>query len=290
MLDFIAPACFALGIPLLGFALLGPQSQTARVIAVAMGLATALRYMLWRWSAPLPDATWLEILWSHGFLLAETASTISGALVMVFLSRTIDRSPEADAGAHSPLLGAPVDVFICTYNEGYEILERTIIGALRIDHSDLRVWVLDDGARDWVRDLAAELGAKYVRRVKGKHAKAGNVNNGLQPALANGRPPEFVLLLDADFVANRRIGHWTLGEANVATDPTKAQTPEDSSTRIPTEWTPIGRDVPYEQRLMSRIRALLATPGAEPADAPQPLPAPSAEPATAGIPVADAAR
>ena len=96
--------------------------------------------------------------------------------------------------------------------------------------------------------------------------------------------------VDRGFVANRRIGHWTLGEANVATDPTKAQTPEDTSTRIPTEWTPIGRDVPYEQRLMSRIRALLATPGTEPADVPQPLPAPSAEPATAGIPVADAAR
>jgi len=253
MLDFIAPACFALGIPLLGFALLGPQSQTARVIAVAMGLATALRYMLWRWSAPLPDATWLEILWSHGFLVAETASTISGALVMVFLSRTIDRSPEADAGAQSPLQQAPVDVFICTYNEGYEILERTILGALRIEHPDLRVWVLDDGARDWVRDLAAELGAKYVRRVQGKHAKAGNVNNGLAHALATGRPPEFVLLLDADFVANRRILTRTLPLFTPA-DVGIVQTPQHFFNADPLQTNLLmARDWPDEQRFFFNV-------------------------------------
>jgi cellulose synthase (UDP-forming) len=103
-----------------------------------------------------------------------------------------------------------VDVFICTYNEGPEILERTILGTTRIAHADLRVWVLDDGARDWVRDLAGELGALYVRRVKGRHAKAGNVNNGLAHALATGRRPEFILLLDADFVAARHILARTL--------------------------------------------------------------------------------
>jgi hypothetical protein len=96
--------------------------------------------------------------------------------------------------------------------------------------------------------------------------------------------------VDRGFVANRRIGHWTLGESTVATDPTKAQAKDDDSTRIPTDWTPIGRDVPYEQRLMGRIRSLLANPGEAPATAPQPLPAPAAEPATAGVPVADAVR
>ena len=48
-------------------------------------------------------------------------------------------------------------------------------------------------------------------RVKGKHAKAGNVNNGLRLALATERPPEFILLLDADFVARPNILERTLG-------------------------------------------------------------------------------
>jgi cellulose synthase (UDP-forming) len=47
--------------------------------------------------------------------------------------------------------------------------------------------------------------------VKGKHAKAGNVNNGLLHALATGRRPEFILLLDADFVPSVNILKRTLG-------------------------------------------------------------------------------
>ena len=57
--------------------------------------------------------------------------------------------------------------FIATYNEDYDILERTIVGAMAIAHPDLRGWVLDDGARPWVRDLARELGALYRFRIKG---------------------------------------------------------------------------------------------------------------------------
>jgi cellulose synthase/poly-beta-1,6-N-acetylglucosamine synthase-like glycosyltransferase len=46
------------------------------------------------------------------------------------MSRHRDRTPDADARQNSPLLDAPVDVFITTYNEPYAVLERTIVGAL----------------------------------------------------------------------------------------------------------------------------------------------------------------
>jgi cellulose synthase (UDP-forming) len=58
--------------------------------------------------------------------------------------------------------------------------------------------------------LAYSLGAHYTFRVKGRHAKAGNVNHGLAVACATGRRPEFVLLLDADFVPSARILRRTL--------------------------------------------------------------------------------
>ena len=64
--------------------------------------------------------------------------------------------------------------------------------------------------------------------------------------------------VDRGFRPNQQIGRWTSGETRVSTDPTMTQDREDESTRIPTEWTPIGRDVPYEQRLMLSIRELLA--------------------------------
>jgi cellulose synthase (UDP-forming) len=132
-------------------------------------------------------------------------SLLSAQINLLMLARTRDRRGEADAYAGHPVCRAPVDVFIATYNESRDILERTLIGACAIDHPDLRVWLLDDGARDWVRALAEAHGAHYARRVKGKHAKAGNVNNGLARALATGRRPAFILLLDADFVANKTI-------------------------------------------------------------------------------------
>ena len=208
--EALAPGLLAAGAMFTGFALLGRASPLARALAAAVAAAMLLRYAHWRWSVPLPANGAAETAWSHAFLLLESLSILSNLLVLLFMSRTLDRSPEADAGRNSPLIGAPVDVFICTYNEGHEILERSILGATRIAHPDLRVWVLDDGARDWVRALAADLGARYLSRVKGRHAKAGNVNNGLRHALSTGRRPEFVLLLDADFVPARRILRRTL--------------------------------------------------------------------------------
>ncbi len=63
--------------------------------------------------------------------------------------------------------------------------------------------------------------------------------------------------VDRAFRPNQQIGRWTLGQTRYATDPGDAPEPEDESTRAPTEWTPIGRDVPYERRLTARVRELL---------------------------------
>ena len=252
MQDF-APALLALGIPLSAFALLGPGSQVARLLGSACGVVFALRYLAWRWGVPLPEGGLVQQAWAWAFLVVETLATLSGAMVLLFMSRTLDRSAEADAFSHLALVQAPTDVFICTYNEGHEILERSILGATRVDHPDLRVWVLDDGARPWVRQLAEELGALYVCRVKGKHAKAGNVNNGLAHALRTGRPPEFLLLLDADFVASRNILRRTLPLFHAA-DVGIVQTPQHFFNPDPVQANLLAtRTWPDEQRFFFNV-------------------------------------
>ena len=210
--DSLGPLFLSSGAMLVVVALFGRQSRFARAFCSLMCVFLALRYVYWRffWSIPLEQSA-IQTLWAWIFFGFESLSVFTSITVNFFMSRVRSRSADADAAQSSPLLKAPVDVFIATYNEGYEILERTIVGATNIDHPDLRVWVLDDGARDWVRELAVEMGAHYVCRIKGKHAKAGNVNNGLAHALNTGRKPEFILLLDADFVANRIILKRTLG-------------------------------------------------------------------------------
>ncbi len=64
--------------------------------------------------------------------------------------------------------------------------------------------------------------------------------------------------VDRAFLPNQSFGRWTLGETRYSTDPTQARRPDDPATAINTQWTPIGRDEPYEQRLMQRIHVLLA--------------------------------
>jgi len=194
--------------------LFGREAAAPRAISAAIAAALSLRYLWWRWTMSLPDPdeqTALQTAWTWCFLIAETMTFLTSVSLLLWMMRVRDRSADADALQDSPLWAAPTDVFITTYNESYDILERTIVAATCIDHPDLRVWVLDDGARDWMRALSKELGVLYVSRYKGQHAKAGNVNNGLKHALATGRPPEFLLLLDADFVADRSILRRTLG-------------------------------------------------------------------------------
>ncbi len=104
------------------------------------------------------------------------------------------------------LKGRPVevDVFITTYGEDLGTIRRTVGAALGMQGAHV-VWVLDDGDDDAVRDLAAELGARYVRRLAHTGAKAGNINHAL--ALAKG---ELFAIFDADFVPDPRFLHETV--------------------------------------------------------------------------------
>jgi len=208
----LAPLLLAIGSLLACFSITSRSNPYSRAIAAFICVALTVRYAFWRLTVTLPvSVTFADYLWSRVFVMGESATLLSSVLIFIFMARTRDRSKDADKHAASPLTHAPVDVFIATYNEDRAILERTIVGARSIHHEDLRVWVLDDGSREWVRELAADLGAQYAARKNGKHAKAGNINNGLTIALSGGRAPQFILLLDADFVPAKNILQRTLG-------------------------------------------------------------------------------
>jgi cellulose synthase (UDP-forming) len=231
--------------------ILGADSRPARAIGALLSIALAARYIWWRYAMSLPDQAdqnIAQLTWTWLFLITETVAAITSISVLMWMSRWRNRSEEADRGSDSPLLAAPVDVFIATLNEPYDILERTIVSASCIDHPDLRVWVLDDGARLWVRRLAEDLGAHYVCRDNHRHAKAGNINNGLASALSSGRRPEFILLLDADFTVSRTILHRTLG-LFAAADVAIVQTPQHFFNPDPIQRSLLRTKVwPDEQR------------------------------------------
>jgi cellulose synthase (UDP-forming) len=117
-----------------------------------------------------------------------------------------------------------IAVLIPTYNEGREILLPTVAAAvaMRVDHE---TWVLDDGNRPDVRQMAEELGARYLARPTHEHAKAGNLNHALGIIDA-----DLVAILDADHVASPEFLARTLGYFD---DPAVAlvQTPQDFYNR-----------------------------------------------------------
>lgn len=104
-------------------------------------------------------------------------------------------------GSHPPR----IDLYIATYNEELEVLERTLAGAQTIDYPNLRVFVLDDGRRDWLTEVCRRYGAEHRTRPSNEHAKAGNINYTLAQRLKDEDAPDFVAVLDADFVPHRNF-------------------------------------------------------------------------------------
>lgn len=169
-------------------------------------------YLYWRIGTTIPwDASGWKLAWPLVVLAIELAALFDALILHLTLLKPTDRSAEADA--HETRLRAmpaaalpSVDVFIATYNEPPEVLEKTMVGALALDWPEARVWVLDDGRRAWLRDFCLRKGAGYITRPDNKGAKAGNINHALAVTDA-----EFVMVLDADFVPRRDFLMRTMG-------------------------------------------------------------------------------
>lgn len=176
--------------------------------------AVALRYMVWRLTEtvlPYPNDG-ANFYWVWFVFAVELLAFSEVVLFLILMSRSVDRSAEVDQLARRffarPESALPsVDIFIPTYNEPLDVLERTIVGALALDYpkDKLAVYVLDDGRRDWLKTFCEGRGAVHVTRSDNAHAKAGNMNNGLR--VSSG---DFVAVFDADFVPYRHFLKRTL--------------------------------------------------------------------------------
>lgn len=92
-----------------------------------------------------------------------------------------------------------VDVFVTVYGEDLDTVRTTVRAAVAMRGAH-RTWVLDDGRSDDVKEMAAQEGAWYVRRLSSNGAKAGNINHAL--SIAKG---DFFVILDADFVPRENL-------------------------------------------------------------------------------------
>ncbi len=214
-LEAFAPLLLALGLLGLAEALLPRERTWARALVGAIAVAYLARYLSWRLGdgldlGPVPTVAWI---WAGVVLAVEVAGILDFLVNLTTLVARRDNRPLADRlerelAARPPETLPTVDVFIPTYDEEPAILERTILGARHLDwpRSRLRVWVLDDGRRPWLREMCTRLGVGYITRPDNRHAKAGNLNHALSRT-----DGEFVAVFDADFVPQRHFLRRTMG-------------------------------------------------------------------------------
>jgi cellulose synthase (UDP-forming) len=194
--------------------LLDPLQACDRILFGSTAGALLMMYALWRWHDTLPTFAFsAQALWEYFFFAFEALAIAYTMMSIVILFRHIDRSGQADAAQdRMDREGGfpPVDIFICTYDEPLEILEKSILTALALDYPDATVWVLDDTRRQWLREYCAAAGARYVTRDNNRDAKAGNLNNGLAVTAAETNAP-IILVLDADFAPRPDFLKRTVG-------------------------------------------------------------------------------
>ena len=204
---FVMGAVYVLG-PLLPL-----KRGWARLLIFAVVWLVIARYLNWRFVETVLPArgAWYEIGWIWLCFAIELLAIADQLLLYITFLRPTDRRGEADAHeARMRVLQSgelpTVDVFIPTYNESIEVLEKTIIGALCLDYPNISVWVLDDGRRPWLKAFCEAKGAGYLTRPGNSDAKAGNINH----ALAN-TSGQFIAIFDADFVPQRNFIMRTVG-------------------------------------------------------------------------------
>ncbi len=194
--------------------LLSRDSVMGRALFGASAAAIIVSYGAWRWQETLPPFEWsIGSLWTHAFFGFEAVAIAYTLLSIVILLRWRDRSGDADrceAILTRRDCWPKVDVFICTYNEPLDVLEKSIIPALAIDYPDFTVWVLDDTRRAWLKDYCESVGARYITRADNQGAKAGNLNNALRHSASDTNAP-LILVLDADFAPRRDILRRAVG-------------------------------------------------------------------------------
>jgi cellulose synthase (UDP-forming) len=198
---------------------------TWRLIALAFGTSIVMRYVYWRTTSTLPPLNQPENF-IPGLLLylAEMYSVAMLALSLFIVATPLpprpSRAGKLDRFPH-------VDVFVPTYNEDSHLLANTLSAAKAMDYpaDKLHVWLLDDGGtlqkrnsnklleaqaavarHTELKQLCEDLGVRYLTRERNEHAKAGNLNNGMQHSTG-----ELIAVFDADHAPARDFLLETVG-------------------------------------------------------------------------------
>ncbi len=171
-------------------------------IAALLAFIIGVWYLYWRITATFNTednlARWISIT----VYIAE----IYGFLAFIFFFLQVRKGPSRIP----PTLESypTVDVIVTIFNESTEVLYRTIVccQAMEYPEDKKKVYILDDGNRKEVKDLAERLNCIYLSRPTHEFAKAGNINYGLAHSTG-----EIIAIFDCDHIPVRTFLTETAG-------------------------------------------------------------------------------
>ncbi len=172
------------------------KSPHFKVPVIFFNILISLRYILWRSFFTLNAVDYIAISISFTLLGAEVYGFLQN--FFFYYQSFSELNPVLPAGGEG--YRPAVDIFITIYNEPRDILLRTIIGCQAQDYprDKFNVYVLDDGPREEIKELALRLNCKYLARYTNEDAKAGNLNYGLKHSEG-----ELVAIFDCDHIPVR---------------------------------------------------------------------------------------
>ena len=187
---------------LLYFVYYGLKKHNSRIkILSYLGILSSIIYITWRLFFTIPTDNIMSLIFGILLISFEIVSILQSFIFKFLFSKKHSKIKlNKDENFTDKL--PTVDIFISTYNESYEILERTIVSAKAIDYpkDKFNVYIGDDGKREKIQKLANKYKVNYCTREDNSFAKAGNINNMFSKS--NG---EFILLLDADMIPRKNI-------------------------------------------------------------------------------------
>ncbi|MDP6962984.1 MAG: glycosyltransferase, partial [Planctomycetota bacterium] len=177
---------------------MGPPPFLRKLLMI-IAILTTIGYLVFRVMFTLNLNGGYATFASMLLLFAEVSGGIS-LMLYFFQIWEVEEVPQLE-----PLEDVTIDVYIPTYNEDASLLRATVNASKAMDYRH-KTYLLDDGNRPEIRDLAEELGIDYIAREENRHAKAGNLNHALE--ITTG---EFIVVLDADHIPSRNFITRMLG-------------------------------------------------------------------------------
>ncbi len=208
------------------------MKEGAKRIYLIMLALFSLIYLVWRigWTLPKGHGA-VDMVFALILLFTEL---LGAAEMAVHYALEKGRRPCPPVPYSNPRAPWPdVDVLVTTCGEPEELVGQTLKACLKMEYKGkVNIFLCDDADRGELKDLADNLGIRYLSRGERKDAKAGNLNHALRHTSS-----PLIAVFDADMSPSAEFlavtvpyffsGRGKRGEQRLSSEMGFVQTPQD---------------------------------------------------------------